>query len=111
MYAWCKDSKSSLTSFFLISTRTPDGRSTYATGILNLLHATPSSISGTIPEDGTATVESPYVHEIEPGQRSPHVLERAFPLIHDGGHNPQAVFIDEFVREKCVVQLTHPVRR
>src|SRR5262245_30311059 len=46
------------------------------------------SISRTVSEDGTATVKSPYVHEIQLGQRGQDVLERALPLSHNRGHNP-----------------------
>jgi len=57
-----------------------------------------SSITRTVSEDGTATIESLDIHEIQLGQRRPDVLESTFLLSHHRGHDPEAVFIDESVR-------------
>jgi hypothetical protein len=47
-----------------------------------------SSITRTVSEDGTATIESPDIHEIQRRQRRSDVLESAFPLSHNRGHDP-----------------------
>jgi hypothetical protein len=47
-----------------------------------------SSITRTVFEDDTATIESPEVHEIQRRQRRSDVLESAFPLSHNRGHDP-----------------------